>query len=117
MREPVERLCVTPSLWGSAPAGALGHPALERQLGSRAAPSALFWLVVLAITIPKSRDCAADGQGGLYVPLCSSRAMEKGQKLVAVGWCEPVAKQGPSGLRLCWEHPRLLPRTFPWGIK
>lgn len=79
--------------------------------------SGLFGLVMLAVVSLKSRGCAADGQAGPCVLLCSSRVTEKGQKLVALSWCEPVAKLGPPGLRLCWEHPGLLPKTLSWSSK
>lgn len=114
----LQRGCVYPCpSWDELWHVTLGHPALEGQLRLSAVPLGLFWLVVLASTIPKNGSCAGLGRGSLCVLLCSSRVMEEGQNLVALSCCEPVAKQGPPGLRLCWEHPCCHPETFPWGSK
>lgn len=69
------------------------------------------WLVVLAVTVSKNRDCAVGGRGGLSVLLHSN-----GER-TQVGGTEPVKKQRPPGHRLCWEHPHLLPKTFLWVNK
>lgn len=58
--EPPEKLCVPHSsrdgLW---------HVLWDIQLASRAAPSVMFWLAVLVLTIPKTQGCALSSQGPL----------------------------------------------------